>query len=148
METIEISRHISASPEVVWKVLDDFRGIERWSPGIKRARLLTDGPTARGTIRHCDFVPFGSAKERVEDYQPERRMAVSLFDISGMPFDRAAATFDLAPDTGGTRLTFRYTFHRKWAARLAGPLLSWMLGRGLAQLVDGLQNECEAGRDP
>ena len=143
MDTITLTEWIDAPPADVWEVLDDFGSIERWSPGVKRSFLTTPGPTAVGTTRHCDFIPFGSAKERIEEYDPERRLAVRLHDLRGMPFDEADAVFHIAPEAGGTRLTFEYTARAKGLARLFEGLIARLLRRGLRGLVEGLKHECE-----
>jgi uncharacterized protein YndB with AHSA1/START domain len=143
MDTITIETQIDAPPEAVWQVLDDFGSIDRWSPGVRRSRLESSGPIGVGTTRHCDFAPFGSAKETIEEYVPQQRMRVSLGQIETMPISAADVVFTLDPIPQGTRLGFAYSYTVAPRARLFRSLLPRLFRGGLGKLVDALKGEAE-----
>ena len=142
MPEIAIARRIAAPVSVVWGVLDDFGDIQRWSPGVTRSFLTSNGPVGVGTTRHCDF-PIGGATERIEVYEPHRRMTVRLTEMFKMPMTDAAADFSLRPSSEGTALTFRYDYTPSRLGSMMGGLLEKMMAKGTVGIVTGLQQECE-----
>ena len=66
MPEFTLTHHINAPVDKVWEVLDNFGGIAKRSPGVKRSALTSDGPVSQGTTRHCDFSPLGGVEERTE----------------------------------------------------------------------------------
>lgn len=143
VDTITIEARIDAPPAAVWRVLDDFGGIDRWSPGVRRSRLESSGPIGVGTARRCEFTPFGSAREKIEEYVRGQRMRVSLDQIRAMPISAADVLFTLDPIPQGTRLGFTYSYAVAPYARLFRSLLPRLLRGGLGKLVDGLKHESE-----
>lgn len=143
MDSVTLETRIDAPPATVWRVLDDFGGIERWSPGVRRSRLESTGPVGVGSVRHCDFAPFGSATERIEEHVPGERMRVSLADIRAMPISAADVVFALAPAPDGTRLRFTYSYTVVRPARPFRPLFRFLFRGGLGKLVAGLKEESE-----
>ena len=105
--------------------------------------MLTEGPVGIGSTRHCDFKPFGSASERIEEFVPHERLRVVLTDISMMPLETAEASFVLSPAPSGTDVAFEYSFRRKGFSRLLGGLFPKMLESGLGPLLAGLKAYAE-----
>lgn len=142
MPELAITRRIDAPVEVVWEVLDDYGAIERWSPGVKRSRLTSTGSVGVGTTRHCDFA-FGGAIERIDVYEPNRRMTVNLVETFKLPMSGAVVDFRLRPVDTATELTFHYSYTPNLMGRLLATLLGKRLAAGLDGIVTGLQRECE-----
>lgn len=143
MKEIVINTRIDAPPAAVWRVLDDFGDIERWSPGVRRSVLESMGPIGVGTTRHCDFKPFGSAKETIAEYVPGQHMGVHLDQIRAMRISAAEAAFDLESVPEGTRVVFTYSYAVARRAVLFRRLLPRLLLRGMGKLLHGLKQESE-----
>lgn len=142
MPEITIARRIDAPVSAVWGVLDDYGDIQRWSPSIKRSFLTSPEPIGVGTTRYCDFT-VGGATERIETYEPNRRLTVRLTEMEKMPLLDASADFQLTPSNGGTELTFQYSYTPSRLGRLLGSVLEKMMTKTLGDLITGLQEECE-----
>ena len=110
MPEFTITRQIAAPVERVWEVLDDFEDIQRWSPGVTSSELTSDGPVSEGSTRHCDFAPLGGVNERIDKYEPNRRMTVNLYETFKLPISGAMADFNIGPHDGGTELTIHYSY--------------------------------------
>ena len=110
MPEFTITRQIAAPVESVWEVLNDFGDIQRWSPGVTSSELTSDGPVSEGSTRHCDFAPLGGVNERIDKYEPNRRMTVNLYETFKLPISGAMADFNIGPDDGGTELTIHYSY--------------------------------------
>lgn len=137
-----MTRRIKAPPEVVWAVLDDFGDIQRWSPGVKHSRLTSTGPIGVGSTRHCDFA-YGGATERIEAYEPYRRMTVRLTETFKLPMTSAVAEFTLAPVGAATDVTLRYQYTPTLLGRIIASVLGRQLAKGLNGILAGLSQECE-----
>ena len=143
MPVFTLTRHIAAPVEKVWAVLDDFGDISRWSPGVKRSELTSDGPVTEGSTRHCDFAPLGGVNERIDTYLPNERMEVNLYETFKMPISDATADFNIAADGEGTALTLHYRYTLNRVGRIAKGTTDKQMRKGIGGLVDALQAESE-----
>ena len=105
MPEFTVTRQINAPVGKVWKVLDDFGDIQRWSPGVTASNLTSEGPVKDGTTRHCDFAPLGGVNERIEKYEPNKRLTVNLYETFKLPISSAIADFNIAPHDDGRKCT-------------------------------------------
>lgn len=138
-----ITRHINAPTETVWQVLDDFGDIQRWNAGVKASELTSQGPVAKGSTRHCEFTPFGAVNERIDHYEPNRRMTIELYETFKLPISNATADFNLAPDGDGSALTLHYRYTPNILGRTAKGTTDTQLRKGLTGLTEGLAEESE-----
>lgn len=136
-------RQIQAPVQVVWDVLDDYGDIQRWSPGVKRSGLTTAGPVGVGTVRFCDFAPMGRALERIDAYEPQQRMMISLIETSLVPLSNVTVDFRMTGHETGTRLTVTYRGTPNRMVRLLARFFPTQLEKGLDGIVTGLQRESE-----
>lgn len=143
MPAFTITRQIAAPVERVWEILDDFGGISRWGPGIKHSELTSEGPVGEGATRHCDFAPMGGVNERIERYEPQRRMTINLFETFKLPISGAVADFQLAPRDGGTLVTIDYTYTPNLMGRILKGATDQQMRKGLGGLAKALQRESE-----
>jgi hypothetical protein len=86
---------------------------------------------------------MGGVNERIEAYEPGRRMTVRLYDMVKMPLADATADFQLHPRDGGTELTFHYSYTPNLFGRLFRKAVANQMQKGLSGLVTGLQRESE-----
>lgn len=145
MPEFTLTRHINASVEKVWAVLDDFGEISQWNPGVKRSSLMSEGPVSQGSTRHCDLVPFGGVNERIETYIPNERMTVNIYEASKLPISNAIADFNLTASGDGTDLTLRYSYTLNRLGRVATGTTAKQLEKGIGGLADSLKEESERG---
>lgn len=143
MPGFTVTRRIAAPVETVWQVLDDFGEIQRWSPGVRSSELTSERPVAEGSTRHCAFAPFGAVNERIERYEPPRRMTVRLYETFGMPISGGTADFALDAVDGGSHLTLRYDYTPNLLGRLLGPITARQMRKGIAGLAASLRREAE-----
>jgi carbon monoxide dehydrogenase subunit G len=146
MKPMTVTRPVAAPPERVFAVLVDLDGAPGRIRGIKRIEKLVDGPTRVGTRWKETRVMFGreaTEEMRVTALEPPRRMELDA-ESCGC---RYTSAFELAPEGGGTRLTFR--FHAQpvsLAAKLMSPLAGLMSGtmrRCIEQDVEDIARAAE-----
>ncbi len=143
MPEFTVNHQIDAPTETVWSVLDDFGDIQRWNPGVRTSALTSDGPVARGATRHCDLQPFGGVDERIESYEPGRRMTVDIHSADRLPIASAVADFTLEPVGSGTEVTIHYRYQLNRLGRAVKGTTDRQLRKGMAGLLDGLGAESE-----
>lgn len=103
-----ITKHITEQMRVnlpatkVCSVLDDFGGIERYAPTIKRSPVLTDKTTGLGAKRRCEFYAGGSLIEEIVDYRDGRSLTVELSE-HGMPVKSMVTTMAVESVDADTR---------------------------------------------
>jgi uncharacterized protein YndB with AHSA1/START domain len=93
------STTISATPEAVWRIVEDPHHLPRWWPGVSRVEDVRGGrfteviPTRRGKPVRLDFT--------VLDSEPPRRRSWTQ-ELVGTPFERLltawTTTITLEPD--------------------------------------------------
>lgn len=143
MPEFTVTRQIDASLEKVWEVLNDFGDIQRWSPGVTRSKLTSDGAVREGSTRHCDFAPLGGVNERIEKYEPNKRLTVNLYETFKLPISSAIADFNIAPHDEGTKLTLHYSYTPNLMGRILSGITANQMRKGIEGLARGLQRESE-----
>ena len=143
MPEFTITRQIEAPVESVWEVLNDFGDIQRWSPGVTRSELTSAGPVSQGSTRHCDLAPLGAVNERIDMYEPHRRMTVNLYETFKLPISGAVADFNIAPQDGGTKLTIHYSYAPNLAGRFLKGTTDKQMRKGIGGMAKALQQESE-----
>jgi uncharacterized protein YndB with AHSA1/START domain len=138
-----ITRQIDAPVETVWAVLDDFGDIQRWNPGVSASALTSQGPVGEGSTRHCDFAPFGGVNERIDRYEPNRRLTVNLHETFKLPISGGTADFNIAPRDGGTELTLHYSYTLNLLGRLMKGYTDKQMRKGIGGMTKALQRESQ-----
>lgn len=138
MKSFEASADINASPEKVWSIITDARGLPTWDSGIERV----EGTIAPGeTIKlYVKVNPGRAFPLKVSGFDPPRRMVFS----GGMPLGlfKGVRTYSLAPLAGGgTAFKMREEY--------TGPLLGMIwksipdLNPSFQQFARGLKQKAE-----
>ncbi len=143
MPEFTIKRQIDAPVETVWGVLHEFGDIQRWSPGVTKSALTSEGPVGAGSTRKCDFAPFGGVDERIDLHEPNERLTVNLYETSKLPISGAVADFSICPHDGGTELTLHYSYTLNAMGRLAKGYTDKQMRKGIGAMAKGLQQESE-----
>ena len=146
---VERSATIDAPPSEVFATLDSFEHFSKWSPWAEmdpNAKYTYTGP-ASGVGARMAWVgnqSVGSGSQEILESVPHTRI-VNALDFGG---SKAKATYLLAPDGTGTRVTWSldsehgYNPINRWFGALA---LDKMIGRdyekGLAKLKALLESQ-------
>jgi uncharacterized protein YndB with AHSA1/START domain len=143
----ERSRTIAASPDSVWAVVGDARGLPRWWPRVERVEGVRGGSwttvmrSPRGRVVRADW--------RLEEEERGRRRAWSQ-RIEGTPFEKVITErrveVALEPAQEGTRVTASL----RQRSRKLGPLGDFILlrpaRRELDEALAALAAALETGR--
>lgn len=125
MATVIQTRTTPASPEAVWKVLDDFANIADYSSGVASSVALNQIESGVGAERKCEFDPKG--KQWVEERVTERtddamRIAITK---TNAPLKFAEGYIQVAPGGSGSQITM--TFDMKAKGGVLAPVLETVL---------------------
>jgi uncharacterized protein YndB with AHSA1/START domain len=117
MKTIEAEATTSAPPAGVWALLADASQWSQWG-AWSEVEVEGGGAHVPGAIRRLVKWPY-RLRERVTDWEPERRMGYEL--VEGMNVSSYSSTVTLEPDGTGTRIRWRSRYEK------AGPLTAVVL---------------------
>lgn len=139
--TISVARHIDASPDAVWAVLADFPNIAAWNGGVKTSYATSTATEGVGATRHCDLAPIGALEETVREWEPGRRMVVSIDEARRLPLRSATATFVVEPKGVGADVSIEYTYDPQGPI---GPVLDRQLSKGFIGFLADLDRAASA----
>lgn len=130
---------IDASRDLIWQVTTDIERWPEWTPTVRRARRLDEGPFAVGSAARLEQPGLPSARWEVVELVEGERFSWQT-RVRGM---RMFATHELKETDGGISSTL--------SVRITGPGLIpvwpfvWFaLRRSLAKENLGLKAHCEA----
>jgi uncharacterized protein YndB with AHSA1/START domain len=129
MPTASISFHLDQPPERVFDYIADIRNEREWSKDMKRAELATDGPLGDGSVFETDYRGFGAMRIELQEY---RRPEHLVFAGDG-PRMRMRFVMDVAPQDGGSRVTFGIDMQPRGPMKVMTPLLKLGMPRELAK---------------
>ena len=143
MHHVSVTREINAPASAVWAVLADFPNIADWNGGVKVSYSTGDAAEGVGATRHCDLSPTGSLEEMIREWEPEKKMVVSIDSASMLPIRKGLATFTLG-DTGDaatTGMQLDYDFETKWGfvGKLMGGSMTKQLTKGFTGFLEDLE---------
>lgn len=133
---------LSAPAQRVWELLGEGFGDLRWVRSVSASSL--DQPPRVGAVRSCEFEPSllvsaGVARERLVEFDPERRsLAYELLEPSG-PMRRAGSRWSVDSVGDGARVTVVSTIElRAWAWPMT-PMLRLFIARVAGQTFEDLK---------
>ena len=137
-----IETEIERTPAQVFAYVTDPAKLATWQTNTVSAVPLSDGPIGVGSrIREVHRAP-GAIKivevVEVTEYEPDRVFA--LHNIEGPPLN---GRITLEPTERGTRFQFQVYGQPTGAARLAEPLLRFILKRNFQQFCTTLKRVLE-----
>jgi carbon monoxide dehydrogenase subunit G len=150
MVRVERSVAINRSSNDVFAFVADQTNAARWQSGMVEVRRLTDGPAGVGTRHAFTRTLMGrrmTGENEYVEFVPGRRVA---FRTTSGP--KLLASYDVAPDSTGTRLTAKIELDVAGIMTIAAPLVARTLSRdvdsNLALLKDILEEPAnEAAAD-
>jgi hypothetical protein len=133
------SIEISASSELVWRVMADMTRWAEWTPSINRIVTLTPGSFGMGSRVRIHQPGLPPAFWRVTSWIPGQGFTW----VSRMPGTRVCARHEVAATTKGCRVTLSLDYEG-----LLGGLLACLTDRfnviNLQLEANGLKKRCEA----
>lgn len=90
MRAVRVNREIGAPATAVWDVLADFPNIADWNGGVKKSYATGEQTEGIGATRHCDLAPVGTLEETVREWQPGKKMVISIDSATKLPISHGA----------------------------------------------------------
>ncbi len=119
---VERSMKVNLAASTIWKSLEDFAGIEKYSPTIKSSPIVGDQRTGLGAKRHCTFADGSSLVEEIVDYKEGEGYRMELSEHSFPLKYMFADIYVRSVDEQTSEVTMSTDFLVK-----AGPL-GWLMG--------------------
>ena len=119
---VENTVRFNVPAKKVWEVLNDFGGIEKFSPTVESSPIVNGKDSGLGAKRHCTFYDGSSVVEEIVEYQEGQSITIALSEYS-MPLKSAIANMKVASvDANTSDLTMSMDFVVK-----GGPF-GWLMG--------------------
>jgi hypothetical protein len=141
MVKVERSVAIARSTGDVFGFVADQSNAGRWQSGVVEVRRLTDGPPGVGTRHAFTRTLMGrrmTGENEYVEFVPGRRVA---FRTTSGP--RLLASYDVAPESTGARLTAAIELDVSGIMSVAAPLLARSLSRDVEANLARLKNLLE-----
>ena len=127
MTELRLDADVDGPPELVFGLITDFGGQDRWLPrssSFRGTTLLSPGPVALGT-RYRESDPFGVRNGTVTRFEPPARVTFDQPMTLRLHAGTIGVTVDytLTPGAGSTHVTRIVTLGIGRSLRLAQPLL-------------------------
>ncbi|MBI3587488.1 MAG: SRPBCC family protein [Ignavibacteriales bacterium] len=147
MATLHHEITINAPLQKAWEVLADLEAVQHYNPMVARAKYISPNKTGIGAARHCDFKPNGWGKERVIGFEPQKFLAIELYE-SSWPMKFMRWRTSLKPVGKHTVVEQDLEYQLKFG--ILGKLLNALVMRkkldtGIAEVFVGLKNFVESG---
>jgi len=140
MQSIEVTRTLSATPEQIWNVYTDHAGWKAWA-GISHSSLYVEGePDKNGTgaVRRLGTYGF-YAHEEILEFDPPRRMTYRVVK-GGLGMKNHLGEVLLEPAGDRTRITWRCRFDSKVPG--FSRIMRRIVNRFFRDALDGLARNC------
>jgi uncharacterized membrane protein len=149
MGSVKESVQIEAPAERVWAVVsEDFKNATKWTSGLDKAELLTDGPTGRGTrLRYTIRTPAGANAMEVEHDVYDKPKVTSGRIIKGP----VKGTWKYAYSEKGGVTTVTYSMDYEAASFLMKPFMGVIerqLPADVRKTLLALKKYVESGKGP
>lgn len=152
----QVSRHIDAPPERIWRLVTDVERMGEWSPACYRCEWLGEARGPQVGARFKGWNRQGPARWwticEVTASEPgevfEFRTIDGTFSLGFRGREMTRWRYEFEPDGIGTRVTESYELHAyPWLLRPASPVLRRQSGQrrdGMQQTLDRLALAAEA----
>jgi len=131
---IRVEHEIDAAADVVWPVISDFGGIDRFMPGLEKVEVQGQGV---GAIRTVSTAGGGRIQERLESFDPKARSFSYSLLPGAVPVQNYRATVKVAESGPGKSRV-------QWSARFDAP---GMTEAQIAPLSKGMEQAYGASLD-
>ena len=142
-QEIDIRTTTAATPDQVWRLLDDSRSWPSWTP-IETAEILEPaGGDGLGEVRSFTTGRV-TVKERIVERRAPNRLSYAL--ISGLAVRDYRADIDVRPQGGTTEIRWHTAFKAKVPG--AGWLYRRALQKATQDFVEGLASRAASDQLP
>lgn len=144
-----ISRVISARPEDVWRVLEDFGHFHRVSPLLECSPITNGIDHGVGAERECVFYDGSTIRERITGVEHGRSLEIAITD-SSLPVDHGTVAVRVEPvDATHAQLTFDLMVVPKYGllGRLLGAIMRPILKSRFNLVIRGIATYLRTGED-
>ena len=136
---------INAPVKKMWAVLANLENVAKYNPVVSHARYISQNKEGVGAARECEFKPKGSAKERVFEWEPERVLAIELYEHN-WPVKTMRWWTRLKPEGNNTRVTQVMEYEMKFG--ILGNLMNALmmkrkLNQGVTEIFENLKKFAE-----
>ncbi|MBI3583656.1 MAG: SRPBCC family protein [Nitrospinae bacterium] len=136
---------INAPVKKVWAVLANLENVAKYNPVVAHARYISPNREGVGAARQCEFKPKGSGKERVFEWEPERLLAIELFEHN-WPVKTMRWWTRLHAEGNNTRVSQDIEYEMKFS--ILGKLMNALmmnrkLNQGVAEIFENLKKFTE-----
>ncbi len=141
------TRTINVSHDRVWPLIEDFGGVHRFNPFIRKTTATsTPGTCAVGDTRRCEFYNDKAfVEEELTSIDPGRSITIEL-TAGTMPFSSATAVIEAIPvDREITKIRMDMSYKAKGGvlSPIVGlamkPVMFFMLGKMLKSFEQHLE---------
>jgi ligand-binding SRPBCC domain-containing protein len=136
---------IAAARPAVWQTLTTLDLLDRYDPGVRSSRVVSEQASGLGAERRCELRPAGWFVERVVAWQPEQVLAFELVTCS-LPVAHLRHDYTLTEQDGSTVVTQVMTYELTYGP--VGRLLDAVMmrrqwDRGVKGFLAGLKQTVE-----
>jgi len=128
---------VQRTPEDVYTYLLDIEHETRWNPWAIEVHKTTPGPAGEGTEFLGRYKGIGTARQRLTDCAPARRLTYRADSMDGR------MTFTLQPKNGGTMIELEAEAHPAGLQRLLAPVMTPVMRRHIGDLAIGIARELD-----
>jgi uncharacterized protein YndB with AHSA1/START domain len=128
---------VHRSPEDVYAYLLDVEHEARWNPWAIEVHKTTPGPVGEGTEFVGRYRRVGTARQRLTDCEPGRRLTYRADTMDGR------MTFTLQPSDGGTMIELQAEAHPTGVRHLLAPVMTPVMRRHIGDLAVGITRELD-----
>ena len=139
MAILRHSQEIARPPAAVFAAIVDGAAYASWNPTIRASRAVSDGPPGWDSLFEWDLRGFGWVRQRLEEFEPDRRVRI----VPELRSLRGGHRFTLTDLGGRTRVDHELEMTPLGKYRLIGPLMTMTGRRNLRATAEALQRHFE-----
>ena len=150
MHSVSVARRLNKPANEVWRTIDKFGDVYTYHPLVKHSESINDLPTGKGAERICHFEDGNKIKERIINYENDKKYQVEIYETGRFPLQTAIGTLEVHPeDEQNSTVSFKMDFQPKF-----GPL-GWLMAqlamknqfaKTLAIVLEGLDKNLQTGQ--
>jgi hypothetical protein len=150
MFQVEVNHKINAPAEKVWQTIDKFGQVYTYHPLVKHSKSINDLPTGQGAERTCHFEDGNIIKERIINYEDNKKYQVEIYDPGKFPLQKAIGTLEVrSDDKARSNVTFIMDFQPKFGPigwLMAHMVMKKQFSKILSKVLQGLDTHIQTGQ--
>lgn len=144
---LEGTLEISSSPEEVWSVLGNFRGVTAWAPALSATRRTTGPDVGVGSRRAVTYRRLFTMEQAVTEWTEHQSLTYAVFRAP-WPLRDFFESWTVTPSVSGSRVHVALEYGLWFGA--VGRFVHWAFTRHVLRLemrwgLEGLKSVVEKG---